>query len=209
MLFFVFALLAWFLWDKVGAMYLFGIFLMLLPIKKWYIAVISGLVMWIATFFLATNIYKVPTLNITSPMENNSKEYKLTGEVENFSEISINGEKIEVSGKNFEKNIVLENLETKVKINIKNGFLRDSEKEIIVKRNKTEEEVKSEVEKVEQNAREEIEKVENEKKERPKEIFLQNEIKFSNACKNDIKTLLKAPNTAKFDNLKYFYTGIE
>lgn len=39
LLFFVLALLAWFLWDKVGAMYLFGIFIMLFPLKKWYISV--------------------------------------------------------------------------------------------------------------------------------------------------------------------------
>lgn len=69
--------------------------------------------------------------------------------------------------------------------------------------------MKVEAEKAEQKAREDAEKAENEKKEKPKEVFLRNEIKFSNACKNDIKTLLKAPNTAKFDNLKYFYTGIQ
>lgn len=209
LLFFVLALLAWFLWDKVGAMYLFGIFIMLFPLKKWYISVGIWVIAIIGTYFLATNIYKIPVINITSPLEGNSQEYTLKWEIENFSEIFINDEKTEVSGKNFEKNMILEKEENIVKISIKNGFLRDSEKEFIIKRNKTEEEVKVEAEKAEQKAHEDAEKAENEKKEKPKEVFLRNEIKFSNDCKDNIKTLLKAPNTAKFDNLKYFYTGIQ
>ena len=121
-------------------------FSQLKELKKHIFKIIfSVLFLLMSLSWIYEHLKDTPELKVLSKLENwNNTEYLLQLEVKKYDEIKINWEKIELKWEKLEKTIKLQDLETKIEIILRNWIYKEKKEEIIVKREKTEEEIKTE-----------------------------------------------------------------
>lgn len=186
-------------------LYLIWITIFSIPKVNWKIKWIMWVVVLIFAYW-AWITYKVPEIKVLSNLENNKSEYNLVLDLKNTTKLYINSEEQkDFSWNKFEKKIELKELETKINIVAKNSIFQEKEEEIIIKREKTETEVKTEKENEEKIKQEEAKKEEERKKELPKQVWEKDKTKYWVDCKASVKNLLNFPKTANFPLPKYFY----